>query len=170
MPFQTLSHTQTGDRAAEVSRISSISEHAHGTPIRCVGPSFTTTAVSYPDNVTQSYPSDGIAAPSPPLGPYLPNSCHSTNLQTQPNHLQLNIPNMPDNPTGYYPEGSGCQFGFSDSHHLVRGPPPSRDGQRGVCRTEPWVLCPPRSDTYLSNGFLGTHGRLQRESANRNFV
>jgi len=55
---------------------------------------------------------------SPPLGPY------PSDLQTQPDHLQLDIPNMPENPTGYYTESSGRQFGFSNSHHLVRGSPP----------------------------------------------
>jgi len=124
MPPQMLSRAQTGGRAAEVSRVSSIGTQAHGTPIRYVGPSSTTTVGSYPDSVTQSHSSDGITMQSPPLGPYPPNSYHSTDLRTQPNYLQLNIPNMPENLTGFYPESSSCQIGFSNSHHLVTGSPP----------------------------------------------
>ena len=90
---------------------------------------------------------------SPPLGPYPPTH-HSTDLQTQPNYLQLNVPNMPENLTGCYPESSSCQFGFSNSYHLVTGsPPPLEMVNAGSVEQSPGLCVPPGKTQIYQTGF-----------------
>ena len=61
---------------------------------------------------------------------------------------------MPEYLTGCYPESSSCQFGFSNSHHLVTGsPPPLEMVNAGSVEQSPGLYVPPGQTQIYQTDF-----------------